>query len=118
MSSVKLDFIAVGKAKLIEQLKTPFGIVPADFLTDGFTIPWFLCWFHTPFGWGLAAAIWHDYALTNKLQHAHRQFLAMLLDTAVSDARNWFYVTVRVLKALVIFVAVVLYAQGKRLIKQ
>ena len=115
---IKLSFISAGKAMLIEHLKTPFGIVPVGFLTDGFTIPWFACWFHTPFGWGLAAAIWHDYALTNRLPHAHRQFLAMLLDTAVNDAKNKLYVVARVLKALVLFIVVVLYAHCKRLIKQ
>ena len=69
-----------GKFHLTKELQTKFGVVPLPFKSDGFSIPWFLRWFHNPFGIGLVAAIWHDYALKKKLKKAQWQFLELLLD--------------------------------------
>lgn len=78
MSSVKLNFISAGKAQLLEPVKTIFGDVHKFFVTDGFTLPWFIRWFHNPFGKGLQAAIWHDFALKTGRKKAHYEFFVLL----------------------------------------
>ena len=95
MSSVKLDFISAGKAQLLEPLKTQFGEVHRFFVTDGFTLPWYVRWFHNPFGKGLLAAIWHDFALKTGRENAHYEFFVLLKseDVALWKAYPmWFFV--------------------------
>jgi hypothetical protein len=95
MSSVKLDFISAGKAQLLEPLKTQFGEVHRFFVTDGFTLPWYVRWFHNPFGKGLLAAIWHDYALKTGRKKAHYEFLVLLKSEGVPVSKAyimWFCV--------------------------
>tara|TARA_B100001059_G_scaffold159567_1_gene159153 strand:+ start:807 stop:1133 length:327 start_codon:yes stop_codon:yes gene_type:complete len=75
---IKLNFISIGKAQLLEPIKTQFGEVHRFFVTDGFTLPWFVRWFHNPFGKGLQAAIWHDYALKTGRKNAHYEFFVLL----------------------------------------
>ena len=106
MYSVKLHFIKQGKAKLLEPLNTIFGDVHKGFETDGFSIPWYVRWFHNPFGQGLEAAIWHDFALKTGRQHPHAEFLQLLLLYGVPFWKAypmWFFVSV--------------YSQCKRLFK-
>ena len=83
MSSVKLNFISAGKAQLLEPLKTQFGEVHRFFVTDGFTLPWYVRWFHNPFGKGLLAAIWHDFALKTGRKNAHYEFFVLLKSNGV-----------------------------------
>lgn len=78
MSSVKLNFISAGKAELLEPVKTNFGEVHKFFVTDGFSLPWYARWFHNPFGKGLKAAIWHDFALKTKRKKPHYEFFILL----------------------------------------
>ena len=95
MSSVKLNFISAGKAQLLEPLKTQFGEVHRFFVTDGFTLAWFVRWFHNPFGKGLLAAIWHDFALKTGRKKAHYEFFVLLKseDVALWKAYPmWFFV--------------------------
>nr|MDC2855625.1 DUF1353 domain-containing protein [Ningiella sp. W23] len=75
---IKLNFVNAGKAQLLEPLKTQFGEVHRFFVTDGFTLPWYVRWFHNPFGDGLLAAIWHDFALKTGREKAHYEFLYYL----------------------------------------
>ena len=78
MCKVVVEFSLKGKATLIKPLKTDYGVVEAGFVTDGFAIPWYLRWFHSPFGKGLSAAIWHDHALKANRDSAHKEFLGLL----------------------------------------
>ena len=87
-----------GKFVLTKPLTTRFGIVPIDFVTDGFTIYKFLRWFHAPFGQGLVAAIWHDYALSIGRISPHKEFFLLLIDEGISR-----------FKASIMFLAVTLY---------
>jgi len=102
-----LRFIGNGWAELTSPLNTPYGIVPESFKTDGFTLFWFIRWFHNPFGDGLIAAIWHDFALKKKLKRAHIQFYCLLRKCGISK-----------IKAKAMYIAVVRYAQFKRLINR
>ncbi len=104
MNSPELRFIGNGWAILINPLKTSCGEVPANFKTDGFTLFWFLRWFHNPFGSGLVAAIWHDFALKQNNPRAHIQFYRLLRVAKVNK-----------LKAKIMYVAVVGYAGIKEL---
>ncbi|WP_171038913.1 DUF1353 domain-containing protein [Pseudoalteromonas ruthenica] len=93
--TVKLDFLGHGQARLIEELKTPFGNVPRKFLTDGFSIPWYARWFHNPFGKGLIAAIWHDFALKAGRKNPHKEFFMLLRARKVQVWKAypmWFFV--------------------------
>lgn len=101
MIKPELKFIGYGWARLISPLVTPCGTVPQNEITDGFTMPWFLRWFHNPFGKGLAAAIWHDYALKQNNPRAHLQFYRLLRVEKVGK-----------LKAKIMFIAVVIYAKA------
>ena len=95
MHSVKLNFISAGKAQLLEPIKTQFGEVHRFFVTDGFTLPWFVRWFHNPFGKGLHAAIWHDFALKTGRENAHHEFFILLLQCDVPKWKAylmWFFV--------------------------
>lgn len=80
---IKLNFISAGKAQLLEPLKTQFGEVHTSFKTDGFSLPWYMRWFHNPFGKGLKAAIWHDYALKTGRKYPHREFFILLKSEGV-----------------------------------
>ncbi|WP_462147177.1 DUF1353 domain-containing protein [Pseudoalteromonas gelatinilytica] len=80
---IKLNFISAGKAQLLEPIKTEFGEVHRFFVTDGFTLPWYVRWFHNPFGKGLKAAIWHDFALKTQRKNAHKEFLILLKSEGV-----------------------------------
>ena len=103
MNEPELKFIGDGWAQLISPLITPCGTVPANELTDGFTLFWFLRWFHNPFGKGLAAAIWHDYALRTNNPRAHLQFYRLLRCDNVNKT-----------KSKLMYMAVVLYSKYKR----
>ncbi|MDP4487258.1 DUF1353 domain-containing protein [Pseudoalteromonas piscicida] len=70
----KLEFIGNGKARVLEPIKHKYGEVAAGFVTDGFSVPRFLWWFHNPFGDGLLAAIIHDDELRKRNPHAHQYF--------------------------------------------
>ncbi|TLX52023.1 hypothetical protein CWC31_02420 [Pseudoalteromonas ruthenica] len=83
MKQLQATFIGDGKARLIAPLKTQFGEVHSGFVTDGFTLPWYLRWFHNPFGSGLEAAVWHDYALKTGRKSPHAEFYTLLLRTGV-----------------------------------
>lgn len=98
-------FDSKGRFHLTKPLVTRFGTVWLPFDTDGFTIPWFLRWFHPAFGIGLAAAIWHDFALRQRSKRAHIQFYWLLRLCGVSKR-----------KAKVMYIAVVEYAKTKKLI--
>ena len=88
---------------LSDSVKTKFGLVPVGFQTDGFSIPWFFRWFHAPFGKGLVAAIWHDYALKQRSKKAHIQFYQLLRMSNISKR-----------KSTVMYVVVVHYAKLKK----
>jgi|GEM_PF-5848600 len=104
LNEPELKFIGNGWALLISPLITPCGTIPEDFKTDGFTLFWFLRWFHNPFGKGLAAAIWHDFALKQNNPRAHIQFYRLLrIDNVNKD------------KAMIMYIAVVNYARFKQL---
>lgn len=100
-------FDDLGRFHLSKPLITRFGTVALPFDTDGFTIPWFLRWFHPPFGIGLAAAIWHDFALKLGSKKAHVQFYWLLRICGISKR-----------KAKIMYVAVVRFAQYKRFINR
>ncbi|MBL4773602.1 MAG: DUF1353 domain-containing protein [Alcanivoracaceae bacterium] len=100
-------FDKLGRFHLTKPLTTRFGIVVLPFDTDGFTIPWFLRWFHNPFGVGLVAAIWHDFALKKQSKRAHIQFYWLLRLYKISKR-----------KAKIMYIVVVNYAKAKRLIKK
>lgn len=93
-----------GKFVLGAPVKTRFGTVPTGFKTDGFSIPWWLRWFHHPFGKGLAAAILHDYKLKQKDRQANRMFFRVLRDCNIN-----------LIKAMVMYLVVALYQNLKRL---
>lgn len=96
---MKLEFLGDGKFKLLEPLKYKQGIVNQGFVTDGFTLPWFVRWFHNPFGKGLKAAIVHDYELAkNRNPNAHIIFRDLLIECGVNKA-----------KAQVMYLAVTVY---------
>ncbi|RZF94497.1 DUF1353 domain-containing protein [Pseudoalteromonas sp. CO302Y] len=101
---IKLNFFSDGKAQLLEPLNTQFGEVHRFFVTDGFTLPWFVRWFHNPFGDGLLAAIWHDFALKTGRKKAHYEFFILLKDSGVP-----------IWKAYIMWFFVSLYAMAKRL---
>jgi len=106
LNQPELRFIGKGWAKLISPLVTPCGIVPQEFLTDGFTLVWFIRWFHNPFGKGLVAAIWHDYALKQNNPRAHIQFYRLMRHDKVNK-----------LKAKTMYIFVVGYAKIKKIWK-
>ncbi|MCG7570558.1 DUF1353 domain-containing protein [Pseudoalteromonas sp. CNC9-20] len=80
---IQLAFIGVGVAQLLHPLRTQFGVVHRGFVTDGFTLPWYLRWFHNPFGCGLDAAIWHDFALKTGRKQPHKEFYVLLSQAGV-----------------------------------
>ncbi len=80
---IKLMFIGRGVAQLLAPVKTRYGEVHTGFVTDGFTLPWYLRWFHNPFGRGLEAAIWHDFALKVGRENPHREFYTLLVQAGV-----------------------------------
>ncbi|MCF6459037.1 DUF1353 domain-containing protein [Pseudoalteromonas sp. MMG024] len=108
-------FCADGHFHLTKELKTKFGVVPLPFGSDGFTIPWYLRWFHNPFGIGLVAAIWHDYALKKKLKKPHVQFLELLLDHAETIEKAWSR-RLFIIKSYIMFLFVVVYGLFRKLI--
>ena len=91
-------FIAGGRFKLSQSLKTRYGIVPFNFETDGFSIPWFLRWFYSPFGVGVEAAVMHDYLLSIGDKFAHAIFFELMIQYKVP-----YY------KAVIMFLVVVIY---------
>ncbi|MBU2968800.1 DUF1353 domain-containing protein [Pseudoalteromonas sp. C2R02] len=108
MKSKKLNgrFIAGGRFELSQSLNTRYGLVPFNFVTDGFSIPWFLRWFHSPFGIGVEAAVMHDYLLSIGDKFAHAIFFKLMIQYKVP---YW--------KALIMFCFVVTYHAIKNCIK-
>jgi hypothetical protein len=75
-------------------------------VTDGFSIPWFLRWFHSPFGVGVEAAVTHDYLLSLDDELAHIIFFDLMIEYKVPYH-----------KALIMFCFVVVYHKIKNLLK-
>lgn len=98
-------FDSDGKFVLSAPLKTRFGIVPTGFKTDGFSIPWWLRWFHHPFGKGLAGAILHDYLLEQQDKRANRMFFVVIREKGIN-----------IVKAVLMYLVVAIYQNTKRFI--
>jgi len=81
-------------------------VVPQGFITDGFTVPWFLWWLLSPTGKGMEASVVHDWELTllkstESRKHADIQFRKVLSLCEVGTWRlNTAYIIVRVFGAL------------------
>lgn len=65
----RLDHTKVGKHRimLIADWVTPFGTIPAGFVSDGASIPRPLWWFTHPFAELLEASVVHDYHYENAI---------------------------------------------------
>jgi len=56
------------KWRLVEDLITPFGTVPAGFETDGASVPRALWWLFSPAGVLFQASVIHDYLYSNAIK--------------------------------------------------
>lgn len=85
--ALRVKLLSNGRMQLQQDLIHEYGVVPAGFITDGFTLPWFVRWFHHPFGQGVEAAIVHDYELKRGNKNAHRWFKSLLPRYGVSKVK-------------------------------
>lgn len=85
--ALRVKLLGNGRMQLTESLVHEYGVVPSGFVTDGFTLPWFVRWFHHPFGQGVEAAIVHDYELKRGNKNAHRWFKSLLRKRGVGKVK-------------------------------
>lgn len=74
--------------------------VPADFPSDGATVPWMLRWLFPQMGKYTRASVAHDYLYDNKIglrEQADREFLRWMIEDNVPVWKaNLFYIAVRI----------------------
>lgn len=71
-------------ARQLWRFVTPFGPIPAGFVSDGGTIPKIFWWFLDPATELFEASVIHDYWLCqNETAHAHAEFKRVALEYGV-----------------------------------